>query len=69
MCFQNDGKTDQASKCIKSRIMNKVIYSIISSDMFQKQCVVLKGMLQSPRLKDRLKTIGIDQSLGSNDFF
>ena len=29
MCFQNDGKTSQESKWIKSRIMNKVIDSVI----------------------------------------
>ena len=63
MCFQNDGKTAHAARCIKSRIMNKVIDYFISIDTFEQQCVVLKGMLQSLRIKDNVKTIGIDQSL------
>ena len=46
--------------------MNKVIDSVISIDTYEKQCVVLKGMLQSPRLKDHVQTIGIDQSLSNN---
>ena len=60
MCFQKDGKTAQAARCIKSRIMTKVIDYVLSIDKFEQQCVVLKGMLQSPRLKDHVKTIGID---------
>ena len=61
MYFQNYGKTSQAAKCIKSRIMDKVIYSVLLVNTFEQQCVVLKGMLQSPCLKDHVKTIGIDQ--------
>ena len=41
--------------------MTKVIDSILSIDAFEQQCAVLKGMLQSPRLKDHMKTLGIDQ--------
>ena len=66
MCFQNDGKTAQADKCIKSRIMTKVIDSVLSFYTFEQQYVVLKGMLQSPRLKDHVHTTGIDQSLSKN---
>ena len=29
MCFQNDGKTAQADKCVKSTIITKVIYYIL----------------------------------------
>ena len=61
MCFQNDGKTAQAAKCIKSRIMTKVIDCVILIDKFEQQCVVIKVMLQSPRLKYHLNNIGIDQ--------
>ena len=61
MCFQNDGKTAQADKCVKSRIMTKVIGAVLLVNTFEQQCVVLKGMLQSPCLKDHVKTIGIDQ--------
>ena len=43
--------------------MNKSIYSILSIDPFEQQCIAIKGILQSPRLEDHMKTIGIDQSL------
>ena len=69
MYFQNYGKTSQAAKCIKLRIITKVIYSVLYINTFEYQCVVLKGMLQSPRLKDPVKTIGIDQSLSNNALF
>ena len=61
MCFLKEGKTDQAARCIKSRIMTKVIDYVLSIDTFEQKCVILKGMLQSPRLKDHVQTIGIDQ--------
>ena len=35
ICFQKDGKTDQADKCIKSRIITKVIYYVLSIDTFE----------------------------------
>ena len=43
-----EGKSDQVARCIKSRIMNKVIDYVISKNAFEQQCVVIKGMLQSP---------------------
>ena len=60
MCFQKDNKTAQAARCIKSRIMLKVI------DTFEQHCVVLKVMLQTPRLKYNVHTIVIDQPLSKN---
>ena len=68
-CFQNDSKTSQADKCVKYRIMIKVIDYILSIDTFEQQCVVLKGMSQSLRLKYHVKIIGIDQSLRNTDLF
>ena len=47
-------KSDQAARCIESRIMNNVIDSALSIDTFEQQYVVLKGMLQPPRLKYQL---------------
>ena len=44
MRFQNDGKTAQATKCIKSGIMTKVINSFHSIDTFKQQCVVIKDI-------------------------
>ena len=46
LCFQINGKYSQAAKCVKSRIMNKVVDYILSIDTFEQQCAVLKGMLQ-----------------------
>ena len=69
MCFMKEGKSDQADRCIKSRIMTKVIDYVLSIDTFEKQCVVLKGMFQSPWLKYHLQTIGVHPSLRNNDIY
>ena len=69
MCFQNYGKTAKAAKFIKSNIMTKVIDSILYIDTFEQQFVVLKIMLQSPRLEYHVRTIGIDQSFSNNSLF
>ena len=69
MCFHNDGNSSQTSKCIKSRIMDKVIGCVLLIDTFDQPCVVLKGMLQSPRIKYHLKTMGIDLSLSNSALF
>ena len=61
MCFQIDGKSAQTAKCVKSRIMTKVIDYVIYIDTFEHKCVVLKGMLQFTCLKDNINNIGIDQ--------
>ena len=50
-------------------IMNKIIDSVLLMDTFEHQCVVLKGMLKSPLLKDKVHTIGIDQSLSKNNIY
>ena len=49
--------------------MTKIIDSILSIDTFEQQFVVLKVMLQSPRLTYHMKTIGIDQSLSNRASF
>ena len=69
MCFKNEGKSDQAAGCIKSRIMTKVIDSVLSIDTFEKKYVMIKSMLHSLRLKDHVQTIGIDQSLSNNALY
>ena len=69
LCFQINGKRSQTSKCVKSRIMTKVINYILSIVTFEQQCVVLRGMLQSLCLKYHTKTIGIDQSLSNSASF
>ena len=47
-------------------MITKVIDSVFSIDTFELQYIVLKCVLQSPRLKDPMKTIGIDQYLSKN---
>ena len=69
MCFLKEGKSDQAAKCIKSRIMPKVVDSDLSINTFEQQCVVLKGMLQSPWLKYHLQNIGIHLSFSNNSIY
>ena len=64
-----DGKTAQAASCIKSRIITKVIDSVLSIDTFEQQCFMLKNVLQSPRLKDHVHTIGIHPSLINNAIY
>ena len=49
--------------------MNRAVDSILYIDTFEKKCVEIKGMLQSPRLEDHMKTIGIDQSLCNCSYF
>ena len=67
--FYEAGKSDQAARCIESRIMNKVIDLVLSIDTFEQKCVMLKGMLQSPRLKHHVQAIGIYQSLSKNAIY
>ena len=45
--------------------MTKVIDYILSIDTIEQKCVVLKAMLQLPRLKYHMKTFGIDQSVSN----
>ena len=49
--------------------MTKVIDYFLSIDTFEQQCVVLKGMLQSTRLKYHVQTIGIHPSLINNAIY
>ena len=46
LCYQINGRSYHAAQCVKSRIMNKAINNILSVDTFEKQCVVIKVMLQ-----------------------
>ena len=69
LCFHIHGRSSHAAQCVKSRIMNKAINSILSIDTFEQQCVVIKGMLLSPRLEYHMQNIGIDQSLCNMYYF
>ena len=62
-------KDEQAARCIKSRIMTKVIDFVLSIDTFEQQYDVLKGMLQSPQLKNHVHTIFIEPYLSNNSIY
>ena len=61
-----EGKSDQANRCIKSRIMTKEVDYVLTIGTVEHQCFVLKGMFQSMRLKYYVHTIGINPSLSNN---
>ena len=69
LCFQIYRRSSHATQCVKSMIVNKAIDYIFSIDTFEQQCVVIKDMLQSPRIEDYMNTIGIDQSLSNRSYF
>ena len=69
LCSQINGKSSHAAQCVKLRIMKKSIDYILSIDTFEQQCVVIKGMLISPRLKYNMENIGMDQLLISRACF
>ena len=62
LCFRVDNKSPHAAQCVKSRVLNKAIDYILSINIFEQQCVVIKCILQSSSLEDHMKTVGIDQS-------
>ena len=69
MCFLKEGKSDQATRYIKSRIKTNVIDYVTSLDTFEQKYFVLKGMLQPQRLKDHVQKIGIEPSLSNNTIY
>ena len=56
-----DGETAHAKQCYKSYALTKVIVLILYIVSFGQQCVILKGLLQSERIKQHMVTIGIYQ--------
>ena len=61
LCFLVNSKSPHAVQCVKSTVWNKAIDSILSIDTFEQKYVVIKYMLQSSRLEDNMKNIGIYQ--------
>ena len=53
------GKSTHDAQSSKSRTLNKVIDLIIDIAFFEEQCVVIKGLLYSDRLKQHMVTIVI----------
>ena len=47
LCLQVDNKSPHSSQCVKSRVLNKAIDSILSINTLKQKCVVIKCMLQS----------------------
>ena len=45
--FQKYGKSAHAAQWAKSRVLTKMIDTILDIDFFKKQCVILKGLLHS----------------------
>ena len=54
---------------VKLPRVTKVIDYVLSIDTFEQKYVVLKDTLKSPRLKDHVQTIGIDQSLSKDAIY
>ena len=69
MCFHINARSSHAAQCVKLSIINKEIDYILYTDKFEQQCVLIKGMLQSPRLEYHTKTIVMDQSLCTRSSF
>ena len=51
------GKTDHAEQCPKSRALTQLINLITAIEYFEQQCVIIKGLLHSDRLKQHITTI------------
>ena len=47
LCLQVDNKSPHSAQCVKSRVLNKAIDSILSINTLKQKCVVIKCMLQS----------------------
>ena len=69
VCFHINSKFPHASQCVKSRMQNKAIDSILYIYTLGKKTIVIKCMFQSSRLEDYMKTIGINLSLFTKSYF
>ena len=69
MCFQIEGENSHAVHCSKSRALTKVVDLILDIHSSDHQCVIIKGFLQSKRLKRHMVDIGVDQSLKNSAMY
>ena len=46
-----EGKSAYAPQCAKSRALIKVLKAIFDIDSYEKQCVIIKGLLHSKQLE------------------
>ena len=61
LCFQINGRYYYSTQSVKSWIIDNSVYYILCIEKSEQQCVVIKGMLHSPRLEDHMKKIVIDK--------
>ena len=69
LCFQMDGEISHAAQCYKLSAFIILIDLIIDIHSFDHQCVIIKVILQSKRLKQHMVTIGVDQSLSNSAMY
>ena len=53
----------------KSRVLTKEIDTIIDIDKFEKQCLIIKGLLKLELIKQHMVIIGVDQWLSNSDLY
>ena len=63
------GGNSHAAQYPKSRALTKVIDLIIEIQSFERQFVIIKGLLQSELPKQHMVTIGLDQSLSNSAMY
>ena len=61
LCFKIDGESYRAAQCNKSHELTKAIDLIICIGSFDQQCVIIKGLLKSDRLKQHMVKIGVEK--------
>ena len=61
--FLIDRETSHDAQCSKARALTKVVDLILEIESFQQIFVILKGLLNSDRIKQHMITIGIYQLL------
>ena len=63
------GKTVHDAQCSKSHESTKSVDLILDIESFEQQCVTLKVLFHSYRLKQHMVNIGIDQSLSNSAIY
>ena len=65
-CFQIDSKSAHSAQHSRSRVLTKVIDTILDIISFEHQCVIIQRLLHSERLKQHMAVIGLDQLLSNS---
>ena len=69
LCLQIDCKSACESECDKSRVLTKVIESIIEIGSFDHMCVIIKELFHSEKLKQHIVKIVLYQSLSNSAMY